>query len=162
MSDLLQRLKASRGAIGRVPLGEFVFGLRVLTEADYLAAQMATLQAMETAGIELGIASSETFEAEKASQLLFRALVDVDTGKALAKTVVELRESLSRADKLHLIEAYLDHEKAYAPSERTLSDADLVAVIDEVKKNPETPRLSALSTASLKRLITVLVAQPAT
>lgn len=161
MSDLLSRLKAGRSAIASAKIGEVEFGLRVLTEQDYLEAQIATEVAMKEAGLELGISTAEAFESEKASQLLARALVDPSTGKPVAASAKELRASISRDEKSLLIEAYLEHEKTFSPSERTMDEAEFYALLEEVKKNPLTPRLNDSSSATLKKLITALASPPA-
>ncbi|WP_295756011.1 hypothetical protein [Undibacterium sp.] len=160
MSDLLARLKAGQSAIGCVHLGELEFGLRLLTEQDYMDASFAVDAAMKAANIELSMATSELFESEKSSQLLLRALVDVDANKPVASNAKQLREAISRDQKNLLIEAYLSHEKAYSPSERNMSDEDFAELIEEVKKNPTTPLLNDSSTVTLKRLITTLALPP--
>jgi hypothetical protein len=161
MSDLLARLKAGRAAVGQVTVGDVMFGLRLLTEQDYLTAQIATEAAMKEAGLELSVSTAEAFEAEKASQLLVRALIDPASGRPVADTAKALREAICRDQKASLIDAYLAHEKAYAPSERTLSEDEFTALLDEVKKNPKMTLSSDLSSDTLKRLITVLVSPPA-
>jgi HEPN domain-containing protein len=162
MSALLDRLKAGRSAIKEVTLNGVKFGLRVLTEQDYLEAQIATELAMREAGIELGLSSAEAFESEKASQLLLRALIDPAIKSPVADSAKALREALSRDEKTALIEEYLDHEKTFSPSERTMTDAEFSELVEAVKKTPENPLLNDLSSAMLKRLITTLVSQPAT
>jgi hypothetical protein len=160
MNDLLARLKAGQSALGSVALGDLQFGLRLLTEQDYMDASFAVDVAMKGANVDLSIATSELFESEKSSQLLLRALVDIDTGKPLATSAKQLREALSREQKSFLIEAYLQHEKSHSPSERTLSDTEFGELIEEVKKNPATPLMNDSSIATLKRLITTLALQP--
>ena len=161
MNDLLTRLKAGRAAIGTVTVDDVTFGLRLLTEQDYLESQIATDTAMREAGLELSISTSEAFESEKASQLLARALIDPESNAPVAPTAKALREVMSRDQKGVLIEAYLAHEKAYSPSERTLSEEEFSALLEEVKKTPEMTLSADLSTASLKRLITALASPPA-
>ena len=160
-NDLLSRLKSGAAAVGTVTVEGVTFGLRLLTEQDYLEAQIATESAMKEAEMALSVSTAESFEAEKASQLLARALVDPDTGKPVAASAKVLRQAISRDQKMMLIDAYLDHEKAFSPSERTLSDADLAALLDTLKKTPETTVLNGLSTTTLKRLITCSVCPPA-
>lgn len=155
-SDLLARLKAGRAAVARVRVGEVELGLRVLTEQDYLDAQIATVQVMQAVGIDLSMASSEAYESEKASQLLARALVDPDSGQPLAPSAHKLRAALTRDEKELLIVAYMAHEKRFSPSERTLGEEEFTALLAEVKKNASTTDLSASSTDTLKRLITAL------
>ncbi len=161
MSELLNRLKMSRAAIARVTVGEVPFGLRVLTEQDYLEAGFATDAALKAAGVELSVATADLFEDEKASQLLARALVDPNSLQPVAASARELRQALTRNDRAWLADRYLEHEKQFSPSERTLSADELSALVDEVKKNPATPRLNDSSIATLKRLITALVSPPA-
>lgn len=161
MSDLLERLKAGKSAVAKVTISGVDFGLRVLSEQDYLEAGMAAEAAMKAAGVELSVATAELFDTEKSSQLLLRALVNPADNKAVATTAKELRAALSREEVAYLIEQYLSHEKTISPSERNLSDDDLMALLEEVKKTPQTLRLNDLSFAMLKRLITILVSQPA-
>lgn len=161
MSDLLERLKSGKSAVAKVTISDVDFGLRVLSEQDYLEAGMAAEAAMKAAGVELSVATAELFETEKSSQLLLRALVNPADNKAVATTAKELRAALSREEVAYLIEQYLSHEKTISPSERNLSDDDLMALLEEVKKTPQTPRLNDLSFATLKRLITISVSQPA-
>jgi hypothetical protein len=158
MSDLLEKLKAGRAAIRRVPIGAVVLGLRVLTEQDYQAAHLAAVEALRVAGLELDMASAELFESEKASHLLALALVDPDTGAAITSSAKAVRESLSREEQAYVIEEYMAHEKQFAPSPRTLSDAEFAELLEEVKKSPQTPRLNASSSATLKKLIATLAA----
>lgn len=160
MSDLLARLKAGRAAVGQITVEGITFGLRLLTEEDYLAAQVATEAAMREAGLELSISTAEAFEAEKSSQLLVRALIDPGTGKPVAGTAKALREAVYRDQQMALINAYLAHEKTFSPSERTLSEHDFSVLLEEVKKSPEPTLSSDLSTDTLKRLITALVSPP--
>lgn len=160
MIDLLSRLKAGRSSLGVVTLGDVKIGLRILTEQDYLEAQIATDVAMREAGLELGLSTADAFESEKASQLLARALVDIDSGNLLVSSAKGLREAISRDQKSILIEAYLAHEKKFSPSERTMNDEEFSALLDEVKKTPQTVHSSDLNTGTLKRLITALASQP--
>ncbi len=162
MSSLLDKLKAGRAATCETTLNGVKIGLRVLTEQDYLDAQIATEVAMIDAGVELSLSSSEAFESEKASQLLYRAMIDPVTKKPLADSALALREVITRDEKSALIEAYLEHEKTFSPSERTMGDEEFIALVETVKKTPENPPLNDLSTAMLKKLITALASPPAT
>ncbi len=160
MSQLLDRLKAGRSVIGRVTVNGVEMGLRVLSEQDYLEAQIATEQAMQAVGLVLSVSTAEAWESEKASQLLLRALVDPLRGVPLAESAQALREALSRDEHTFIIEAYLEHEKRFSPSERTLDGEAFAELLDEVKKTPQTPRLNDSSIGTLKRLITALASPP--
>ncbi|PKN07627.1 MAG: hypothetical protein CVU73_12865 [Deltaproteobacteria bacterium HGW-Deltaproteobacteria-8] len=159
MSDLLTKLKAGRAAQRRVTLpskdGQGVeLGLRVLTEADYMEAGLAAIETLRAAGHEdVNVANADLYEQAKVTELLARALVDPATGKPLVESAAELRGALARADKMFLIDQYLDHEREYSPSEVNMSAEDFAQLLEDVKKNPATPRLSDSSTATLKRLV---------
>lgn len=160
MNDLLSRLKAGRSAIASVKIGEVEFGLRVLTEQDYLSAGIAANTEMKLLGIELTVATADLFEDEKASQLLQRALVDPASGSPVASSARTLREALTRSERGYLVDAYLEHEKTFSPSERTMSALGFAELLEEVKKNPATTRLNDLSSDMLRKLIASLGAPP--
>ena len=161
MSDLLERLKAGKSAIAKISVNRVEFGIRVLSEQDYLEAGLAAEAAMKAAGVELSISSSDLFEAEKSGQLLLRSLVNPIDGKPVAVDAKTLRAALSREEVAYLIEGYLAHEKSVSPSERNMPESELLALVDEVKKTPQTPSLNGLSSVTLKRLIAILGVQPA-
>lgn len=158
--DLLARLKAGRSAVARVKLDEVELGLRILTEQDYLEAQIATVQTMQAIGLDLSVGTSEAYEAEKASQLLTRALIDPDTGNPLATSAAKLRAALTRAEQAFLIDAYLAHEQRFSPSPRTLDEEAFLSLLEEVKKSAEKTLSRVSSIDTLKRLITALVSPP--
>lgn len=161
MSDLLALLKAGHGTRRLVKLGEVEFELRLLTEQDYLETGISVIEYFKAQGVTLDMASAELFESEKATQLLMRALVMPHLDDPVALTPAQLRTALSRDEKNWLVEQYLDFEKTYSPSERTMSETEFAALLEDVKKNPQTTRLNNSSTAMLRRLITVLVSPPA-
>lgn len=161
MSELLERLKAGKSAVARTKINDVEFGLRVLSEQDYLDAGLASEAAMKSAGVELSVATADLFEAEKSGQLLLRALVVPETGAPVATTAKELRAALSRDEVAYLIDQYLSHEKSISPSERNMSESDLQDLLEEVKKTPQTARLNGLSSVMLKKLITILASPPA-
>lgn len=161
MSDLLNRLKAGRAALRPIAVGNVDLGLRVLSEQDYLEAGLAAQAAMDLRKLELTVATADLFEDEKASQLLQRAVVDPATGKPVAETAQALREALTRSERAYLVDAYLEHEKQFSPSEALLGEAEFAALLEAVKKTPEIALTSVSSIATLKRLITTLVSRPA-
>ncbi|MFA5826285.1 MAG: hypothetical protein WC825_09980 [Gallionellaceae bacterium] len=162
MSDLLDRLKAGKAAIGKVSLHGIQFGMRILSEQDYLSAGLAVEAAMKAAGIEFSTSSVELFEMEKSGQLLVRFLVDPVSGQPVAEDAESLRDSLSREEVAHLIEKYLEHERTVSPSERNMPEGELLKLFEAVKKTPETPLLNGLSSVTLRRLITILASPPST
>lgn len=160
-ADLLNKLKASAGAVRTVQLRDVELGLRILTDQDYLDAGIDALDEMRERKVEFGIASSDLFEAAKATQLLLRALVDPETGKPVAGSPKQLRVVISSEEKNWLIEQYVDHEREYSPGERHMTEEQFAELLETVKKTPETALLSDSSSATLKRLIRTLVSLPA-
>ena len=158
--DILSRLKAGKAAISEVPFGDILLAVRTLTEADRLEAGFAADALWRTRGVEFGVGTADLYESELANQLLLRAVIDPETRQPVFKTAGELRDTLSREQKIKLMEASSVHERAFNPSERNLSEAEFSALLDEVKKNPATIRLDACSFGLLKKLITVLAVAP--
>lgn len=161
MSDILQKLKESGNARTVVALDGHSIGLRILNDEDYLEADFAVIARMKEKEIEFATESADAFEHEKSTQLLFRALVDPETGKPLSKSVTEIRKSLSREQKAYLINAYLEFEKERSPKEETMEESEFQALLEVVKKKPELTSLSDLNIATLKKLILSLASQPA-
>lgn len=165
MSDLLAKLKAGRAAIGRVTLGKddgaVTFGLRLLLESDYFQAGIDANAALKAKSIAFDVESAELFESEKAAQLMARFLVDPDTGERVCKDAATVREAFTREEHGFLAQAYLDHERQFSPSERTLSTAEMTALIDDVKKSRQTMCLNNLSSLTLKKLVQFLACPPA-
>jgi hypothetical protein len=157
--ELLDRLKAGRDALGSVQLNGVTLGLRILVEKDYHAANFAAVEYFDKNEVDLTLATADTFEAEKTVQLLALAVVDPETRKPVFSSVDEVREVLMRHDKDHLAEQYLEFERKFSPSGRNLTEEEFVSLLEEVKKNPETPRLSDLSGAWLRRLAATLAGQ---
>jgi hypothetical protein len=161
VSELLNKLKASGGAVRAVQLRDVTLGLRILNDQDYLDAGCAALEEMKSRGIEFGMASADLFEAEKASQLLVLALVDPENGKPLAGIAKQVRSAFSSAEKQWLIQQYLDHEREWSPSERTMTPEQFAELVETVKKTPETALSIDSSSATLRRLLLTLASPPA-
>jgi len=157
--DLLERLKAGRDALAPVTINGVEIGLRILTERDYQVAHMAADAMLNKHDTEFSLATADAFETEKTVQLIALAAVDPQTRKPVFPDANAAREVLMREDKDIIAEKYLEHERQFSPSGRTLSEAEFAELVEEVKKNPVTPRLSALSGDMLRRLITTLASQ---
>lgn len=162
MSGLLARLKTSGTAICSVQMKDVTLGLRILSDRDYLEADLAVLAFMKQQGVAFSAESADTFENEKSTQLLLRALVDPVSGDRLARDITDMREAISREQKAYLIEQYLEHEKQCAPKEESMPEEEFAALLEEVKKKPGQTVLSGLNTVTLKKLILSLASPPAT
>lgn len=160
MSDLLSKLKAGRSVIKPFPLGALTLGLRLLVETDYDAAGWAANDLLAKHDAELSPANADLFESEKMTQLLLRFLVDPNTGKPVFTTADEVRDTLTREERIAIADAYFDFEREYSPSERTMSEGEFAQLLDQVKKKPEQHALTGLSGALLRRLVLSLAAPP--
>lgn len=161
MSELLNKLKASGGAVRAVQLRDVTLGLRILNEQDYLDAGVDALQSMKELGVEFGLASADLFEAEKSTHLLLRALVDPETLKPIAGSPKQLRTAISSSDKEWLTAQYLDHEREWSPGERNMTPEQFAELVETVKKTPETALSIDSSSATLRRLLLTLASPPA-
>jgi len=159
MSTILEKLKASREVIKTVSLGEVVLGMRIMTERDYQDAGWAANALLDKIGADLKPANADLFESEKATELLLRFVVDPETKKPVFSNADEVLETLTRPERNFIGAAYFDFEKEHSPSERTMSEKDFDALLEEIKKKPETLRLNGLSGAMLKKLVSSLAAQ---
>ena len=158
--SILAKLKASRAIVKAVTLGDIQIGLRILTERDYQEAGWAANDLLDEHKAQLSPANAELFESEKATQLILRFVIDPATKAPVFASAEEVLDLLSRDQRSAIGDAYYDFEKEYSPSERTMSETDFTALLEEVKKKPELTVLNDLSGALLKRLVLTLAAQP--
>lgn len=156
---LIERLKLGRDATASVTVNGVELALRVLTEQDHQIAAMAADAMLIKHETELTMSTADAFEAEKALQLITLATLDPEKKTQAFKDADEARSILIRADRDLISEKYLDHERTFSPSGRNLTEAEFEGLLEEVKKNPATPRLIALSGDGLRKLIVSLADQ---
>jgi hypothetical protein len=159
MSNILDKLKASRDVIKPIVIGDVVLGMRILTERDYQDAGWAANALLDNFKTELKPSNADLFESEKATQLLQRFIVDPDSKKPVFSSAEEVLAALTRSERNYIGAAYFDFEREHSPSERTMSSKEFDELLEEVKKKPETQRLNDLSGAMLKKLVSSLAAQ---
>lgn len=157
--DILAKLKASRDIVKPFKLGDIALGLRILTERDHQEAGWAANALLAEYKTELKPSNADLFESEKATQLIQRFVVDPATKKPVFATAEQVLDTLSRDERNAIGEAYYDFEREYSPSERTMTDAEFSALLEDVKKKPDMLYLNDLSGALLKKLIISLAAQ---
>ena len=157
--DILAKLKAGRSVTKSIPLGDVLVAMRILTEQDHQEAGWAANAMLDKHDAELNPANADIFESEKFTQLIQRFLIDPDTRKPVFPSADEVRQTLTRDERNALADAYFEFEKEHSPSERTMSEGEFEALLEEVKKKPEMPALSDLSGATLRRLVLSLASQ---
>lgn len=160
--DILAKLKASHDVVHQFKLGEINLGLRILTERDYQEAGWAANALLDKYKTELKASNADLFESEKATQLILRFLINPITKKPVFTSADEVLDTFSRDERAFIGEKYFDFEREYSPSERTLSDSEFEALVEDVKKKPDTPRLNDLNGALLKKLVIILASPLAT
>ncbi|MBA4709575.1 hypothetical protein [Aquitalea aquatica] len=153
---LLEKLK--QAACQRLPvqLAGVQLRLRLLTEEDYAKAGMAAHLAFTE--VEMTPTSADLYERRLANELLLLALLDAEEDKPVFSSVSELAQTLTREQKAFLLEEYLAFERNFNPAR--MREEDLAALLEEVKKTPQTTRLNDLSFATLKKLLRYLASQP--
>ena len=153
--SLLEKLKQAGSARHPVSLGEAKLALRLLSEKDYGNAGMAAHLAF--AEIDMTPTSAELYERSLANELLALAVLDAETGKPAFESAAQLAETLTREQKAYLLEEYLAFERDYSPAR--MSEEAFNALLEEVKKTPQTAQLSDSSSATLKKLVRCLASQ---
>lgn len=156
MSDLIKRLAMSHMARHRVILGNAEVELRILTEADYLQAGIASRELVKDDPMDAVLA--EIYEQRKSAELLARAILDPASDKPVFDNADALESTLNRVQKRELLAAYLDFERQHSP--RQISDEELTDILDEVKKTPELIHSLDFSSDTLKRLLRISVLPP--
>lgn len=155
----LEKLKAGKSHIKVIPLGGVSLGMRLLTERDYQEAGWAAVDLLEDHKAELNPANADLFDSEKATQLIQRFVVEPISQEPVFPDAESVLDTLTRAERNHLADQYFDFEKEYSPSERTMTEAEFTALLEDVKKKPDPTVLNDFSGALLKRLVLSLVDQ---
>ena len=110
-------------------------------------------------GTKIGVENLSDYQAEKETQLLFRTMLDPDTGKKLFKSIAEFRSMLTPELKDYFQTAVDALHDEFSPDPASISEEDFDRLVVSVKKNPE-EELTMLSDINLlKRLVLFLVSQ---
>lgn len=164
MPTLLEMLKAGQGNRKRVPWpgsdGAEV-ELRPLTDQDQLDASLAADRMYRDAKIDIGMANIQDYEAEKTTQLLWRAVCDPQTGGRVCKDIAEFRALMTRGVRAALVLQLEEFTQECSPSLDTMEQEQYDALLMRVKKTPEAAS-SVSSICTLRRLCRSLAGQHAT
>lgn len=133
--------------------------IKVLSNADLQDAAFATEMLFKSKGIEMSMSIVDAYEDEKTTQILYRALRDpIDQTKPITASIDEFKSLITKAEKDKLVDEYITLEQECSPNIDSMSEADMHAFLDELKKSPETlGNVSNIITA--RRLISFLVSQ---
>jgi hypothetical protein len=161
--SLLEKLKAGKRNVRELPFPgtEQTVILQVLNSQDLQDAIFAAERRFKGAEMETSGTAYDAYQAERATQILFRALRDPeDPKKPLAATADEMRKLLQNEETELLLKEYLDFERECSPNILKMTDEDFEALWEDIKKNPLLSS-SSLSSAALRGLITFLASRPA-
>lgn len=138
---------------------ELPLKIRSLTNNATLTARAAAVHVFEQRRIQVTQWTLDALEEEIATQILFFVLRDpVDPKKPFAMSVDDLRDNSTPDERAVLIREYEEHSAAVDPSIDQMPEADLTALLDEIKKKGPT-LLKSLGRATLERLLLTTVAQ---
>ena len=168
MSGLIEKLKAGQRNVRIVtfPGTDEMVGIRVLSEGDIQEAAFWTERRFKENKIEYSAATVGVYLAENNTQVLFRALVnparkEADGSHALMfASDDELRWHLTPDAKAILVDEYNAHQEECSPSVAALSQEELDALVEGVKKNRTIG--TDLSSNALRQLISFMAGQLAT
>lgn len=161
--SFLEKLKAGKRNVKMIkfPGTDKQVALQVLSSQELQDSVLATEKHFKGLEVEIGSLILDSYEDERATQMIFRALRDPeDHKKPLAADVRQLRDLLTKEEKGKLVEAYLEFERECSPDFRQMSDQEFEKLWDEVKKNPQTLS-SDLPSGMLRRLLNFLASRPA-
>ncbi len=160
MHPLIEKLKAGKRYIRKMkfPGTDIEIGIQALNEDNLQQALFDTERHFKSAGIEVSTTTIGAYEKELITQTLLLALVDPSkpqqngTYPQLFTSADNLRSTfVSQAVKDELVEAYNDLQNEVNPKLSAMSDAEIVALWDTVKKNPDS--LTSLSSDTLRQLL---------
>ena len=175
-SERIRAMLRGRREVRMVPLPGFGYGeellmvgIRVLTEEEVDAARAEATQYARNLASKYRIDAremlsidAEVLDREVQRQLVYRAFVDPDKGEGDYKPFFKAPQAVRQLDSVMqqtLFNMYLDHQNYVNPL-RGLEEDDVTALVEALKKTPETEALLGLYDArSLRTLSLTLVAE---
>lgn len=156
--SLIDKLKAGTNNIKVTtwPGTKEPIGIRVLTEAEMQSAEFETELLFKSRGIEFSSATVDTYQCERNTQTLARAIMDPDTKSPMFKNADELRALISHPDvKAVLANEYNAWQNDCSPAVEETTEEQYNALFEAVKKNGSSSLKNSSST-TLRGLITYL------
>jgi hypothetical protein len=135
--------------------------LQILSNADCQQAAFDTERTFRAEEIVYQQSTKDAYEDELTAQILFRALRDPGAPKEpLTKTVLELKQLLTREQKDALVLEYEAFEQECSPQLVKMTNQEFDELWEALKKSPES-RLSFLNIGMQRRLLLYLASRPA-
>jgi len=131
--------------------------IRVCSESDHLQSSMATDELFKD--VKVALENVDTYNAEKETQLLFRAIQDPETGKQLYKNITEFRSILTPEVKDALADQLFALHEEFSPDLTTISNEDFDKLVADVKKNTAEAIQTQSNIYTLRKLVLFLASQ---
>jgi hypothetical protein len=132
--------------------------LRVLNAQDYHEITLACSVIYHD--IKIGVQNVDEYAAEKATQMLWRAIIDPETGKQLFSKITDFRKAITIEQRGILVEELLAFHDDISPDPETISDTEFDKLLKDIKKNAEMTIGDVSSIHTLRKLIIYLVSPP--
>jgi glycosylphosphatidylinositol transamidase (GPIT) subunit GPI8 len=167
MDSLIKRIKAGSDNIKLLdyPGTDTKVGLRVLSVNELQSAVIDTDRFFGDKKISVSIqtgsiAMVDEFEAERITQILYRALRDPeDLSKPIASNITEFRSNISNLERDALGKEYVAFEKECSPAPENSTNEELEAMYQDIKKNYQQAIGNVSSISTAKKLMLCLVRQ---
>jgi hypothetical protein len=134
--------------------------IRVLSRGELQEAVFAAENWFRTSEIPVTVQLVEEFEAEKTTQILFRALSSVEDDKPLCSDIDVFRSTIPRSEQSALAELYELLEEECSPNPDSMPDKQFDEFVQTLKKKPDEMIGSVRSIAFARRLLRSLVSPP--
>jgi len=144
------------------PGSEVEAGIVVLTAEEIEEAAIAASEHLsEAQKVLVPMAYMERLQHEESVQILWRAVLDVETGRPFALTPGELRRNLPTDVLSYLVGIYNDWQAQLSPlTHPSITPAEADRVIDAIKKNAKGISLDDYDAASLRHLLRRWASRP--
>lgn len=126
--------------------------LHILSCADDLEASIAADKHYRTAGIPVGVENIDQYQAEKTTQLLYRATREPGTDTPLTPDINSFRELLSISERVVLSEEVFDFKEEVDPTTTNFTDEELHNCAATILKNIDVVR-TITSNQKLRSLV---------
>jgi hypothetical protein len=164
MAALFEKLKAGTRNEKEItwPGTEQKILVRVLSNQDTLEASIAADRVFKDSDTAVAFQNIGVYETERDTQELFRTCLDPETKQPVAQTVTDFRKLLTSGVRKALCDEYNKLDEECNPRPEEMSGEEFDALLENLKKNPESVLGKVSSFATLKRLCLSLASPPAT
>ena len=159
MDDLFSKLIAGTKARKSIPWPgtDVEVEIRVANDQDRFEAGIATDKLFSELGIRIGSENVYSYEAEKATQLLWRVVMKPGTDSRVTENITEFRALLRDGVREKLAEAHTSFQQECSPDPYEMTDQEFDVLYARVKKNAPAILSKESSIFTLRKLAHTLV-----